>query len=65
MPVMDKADIERLIKQNQRRLVKLKEQKALSGMSVDPRVIIEIEDIEKEIEKLQADLEIFKARDVG
>ena len=49
-------DITKLIFANNRRLQKLKEQKALQGSSADPKIIIEIEDIEAEIEKLQAEL---------
>lgn len=50
-------DIKQLIFNYQRRLQKLKEQQALHGISVDPKVPIEIEDIESEIAKLQAELD--------
>ena len=39
-----KADIEKLIQINELRLQKLKEQKALYGLSVDPKVVLEIEE---------------------
>lgn len=35
----------------------LKEQRALQGISVDPKIVLEIEDITREVEKLQAELE--------
>jgi hypothetical protein len=46
-------DLERLIINYTRRLQMLKEQKAIMGISADPRILIEIEDIEAEIENLQ------------
>jgi hypothetical protein len=49
-------DIQQLIINHQRRLQKLREQQALQGLSVDPKILIEIEDIEKEIEKLEIEL---------
>jgi hypothetical protein len=49
-------DIKRLIINNSRRLQKLKEQLAFEGTSADPKISMEIEDIETEIEKLQAKL---------
>ena len=45
-----------LIANHQRRLQKLKEQKAFKGTSADPSISLEIEDIEKEVEKLQKKL---------
>lgn len=51
-----KEDIEELIAIKQRRLQKLKEQESLYGISVDPRIPIEREDIEAEIASLQARL---------
>lgn len=51
-----KEGLKKLIQQHQRRLQILKEQQAMYGLSVDPRIPIEIEDIETEIEKLQAEL---------
>ena len=46
-----------LITNHNRRLQKLEEQRALCGLSIDPRIPIEIENIEAEIKKLQAELE--------
>ncbi|MCB0191464.1 MAG: ATP-binding protein [Anaerolineae bacterium] len=51
-------DVKQLIASHQRRLHKLKELQALAGASVDPRILIEIEDIETKIEELQAALDI-------
>jgi hypothetical protein len=53
-----KDDIKSLISKLNRRLQKLEEQKALYGLSTDPGVLIEIEDIKAEIEKLQVELEV-------
>jgi hypothetical protein len=50
-------DIKKLITYHTRRLQKLKEQKALEGRSVDPKILIEIEDIDTEIKNLQIQLE--------
>lgn len=55
MPHQD--EIRRLIVNHQRRLQILKEQQALMGLSVDPRIPLEIEDIEATIDKLQIKLE--------
>ncbi len=52
-----KDDIEKLILNHNRRLQKLKEQKALYGHSIDPQILIEIEDIEGKLEELQIELE--------
>ena len=49
--------LKQLIENHERRLKKLKEQEALHGKSVDPHILIEIEDIEKEIRKLQTELD--------
>lgn len=46
-------DIEKLIRGYTRRLQKLKEQQAIQGISVDPKIPLEIEDIEAKIENLQ------------
>ncbi len=46
-------DIKNQIQAHSRRLQILKEQKAKHGLSVEPKIIIEIEDIEAELEKLQ------------
>lgn len=52
----DENDLRELIRTHVRRLQLLQQQKARYGISVDPRIIIEIEDIEAEINQLQADL---------
>jgi hypothetical protein len=62
MPSQD--DIKKLIRNHTRRLQKLKEQQALAGVAVDPRILIEIEDIEREIENLQTELKTFTDRDL-
>jgi uncharacterized protein len=49
-------DINQLISVHFRRLQKLKERQALKGISTEPETILEIEDIEAEIAKLQAEL---------
>jgi hypothetical protein len=49
----NKNDVRRLLSIHKHRLQKLREQQALFGVSVDPRIIIEIEDIGKEIKELQ------------
>lgn len=51
-----KNDLKKLLATKTRRLQKLKEKEALQGVSVDPQILIEIEDLELEIEKLQAEL---------
>jgi hypothetical protein len=50
-------DIENLITNHSRRLQKLKEKQALVGLSVDPHILLEIEDIEAEISRLQLELD--------
>lgn len=54
--MIHQGDIEKLIDYNQRRLQKLKEQEALEGISVDPKVSLEIENIEAKIEQLQIEV---------
>jgi hypothetical protein len=49
-------DIKKLITNHQRRLQKLKELQALQGLSIDPKILIEIEDIETEVKELQTEL---------
>lgn len=49
-------DIKKLIVAHNRRLQQLKEQKALQGLSVDPKIPLEIQDIEAEISNLQEQL---------
>ncbi len=51
-----KDDIKKLITNHYRRLQKLKEQQALHGTSTDPGILLEIEDIEEKVEKLQTEL---------
>ena len=53
MPSAD--DIRNLIRNHTRRLQKLKEQAALHGVSVEPKIPLEIEDIEAKPEELQVD----------
>ncbi|MFQ5576332.1 MAG: AAA-like domain-containing protein [Anaerolineae bacterium] len=54
------ADIEQLIYEHNRRLQIRKQQRAAGGVFVDPQIIIEIEDIEAEIDRLQQELETLK-----
>jgi predicted nucleic acid-binding Zn-ribbon protein len=49
-------EIEALITTHQRRLQKLNEQLAYEGKSADPKVSMEIEDIETKITELQLEL---------
>lgn len=51
--MLQKDQIEELISIYNRRLHILRRQKAIQGISVEPKIILEIEDIETEIEKLQ------------
>ncbi len=51
LPVTD--DVAAQLKHHQERLYKLLEQQSLEGMDIDPRILIEIEDLEEEIESLQ------------
>ncbi len=50
------SDMQKLIDEHYRRLQKLKEQQARYGNSADPSITIEIEDVEKEIKRLQNEL---------
>lgn len=50
------TEIQTLIRQHNRRLQRLKEQRAVEGISVDPKIVIQIEDIEAELEQLRAEL---------
>ncbi len=52
-----KEGLKRLIRKHEQRLQILKEQQATMGINVDPRIPIEIRDIETELEKLQAELD--------
>ena len=53
--------IEVLLTIHNRRLQKLMEQRDLYGVSVDPRILLEIEDIESESKKLQMKLNEIEA----
>ncbi len=57
--MLRKKHLERLITNYQFRLQKLKEQQALEGLSVDPKILYEIENIEAELKKLQEELDLF------
>jgi len=59
----DKDDIKRLISAHKRRLQVLKEQQALQGAFADPRIILEIEDIEAKTQALQ--MELRKLEDIN
>jgi hypothetical protein len=50
------AELKRLIARQRQRLQLLKEQQALYGASVDPHVLIEIEEIEARVGQLEAEL---------
>ena len=60
----DIENLQRLIANHQRRLQVLKEQEALQGLSVDPKIPLEIEDIEEKIGRLQLELEELKVQEV-
>lgn len=51
------TDIQNLIKIKSRRLQKLKEQQARQGISTSPDILLEIEDLEAEVEKLRLQLD--------
>ena len=53
-------DIKNLIIAHERRLQKLKEQKARFGLETPPHILTEIEDIEAELERLHTALELSK-----
>ncbi len=55
MPKLDK--IKKLITNHERRLQILREQEALHGISVDPKIPLEIEDIEAKITELKTELQ--------
>jgi hypothetical protein len=59
------AETEKLIINHNRRLQKLKEQLALQGISADPKISLEIEDIEAEIAQLQASLVSPSANEIA
>jgi hypothetical protein len=60
MPRQD--DLEKLIIEHTRRLQKLKEQQAKYGITTEPHILIEIEDIEAKINELQTELAELKRR---
>ena len=51
-----KEHVKKLIIENNRRLEKLEEQQAQFGISADPHILIQIEDIEVKLEKLKTEL---------
>lgn len=53
--------IKKLIDINQRRLQKLKEQEAMYGKSVEPSILLEIEDIEDKLKALKSELAILES----
>ncbi len=55
--MLGQEHIKKQIINHLRRLQKLKEQKALYGISTDPRILTEIEDIEIEIDRLRMELD--------
>jgi hypothetical protein len=57
-------DIQKLIINHTRRLQKLEERQALEGISVDPAVSIEIEDIRTKIDSLKTELQAVKSETV-
>lgn len=54
--LLSENDLKSLIQKKQRRLRKLREQEAVKGLSVDPSIPIEIEDMESELIELQTQL---------
>jgi hypothetical protein len=58
--VSRKNDLEKQINEHTRRLQKFKEQQARKGIDTEPHILIEIEDIEAAVEKLQAELAELK-----
>jgi len=55
-------EIRKLIDRYQSRLQKLKEQEATYGISVDPSISLEIEDIERKLVELRAQLNLKQVR---
>jgi nucleoside phosphorylase len=55
-----KDDLNKLITEHQRRLQKLEIQKARLGINAPPEILIEIEDIEAETERLQTELKALE-----
>jgi formylglycine-generating enzyme required for sulfatase activity len=60
--VSNKDDLQNKLTLWQRRLQKLKEQQARKGIDTEPHILLEIEDIEATIEKLQAELAELEAK---
>ncbi len=58
-------DIKKLLKYHERRLQKLKEKSAKYGISADPSIGLEIDDIKEKIEDLQAELSIHNSANYG
>lgn len=56
-------DLRRLISRHQRRLSKLKEQRAITGSKTEPDTLIEIEDLEGEIDGLLGEMAQMKERE--
>lgn len=52
----NKDDVKKLIRDNERRLQKLKEKEAKFGVDTPPHILIEIEDIQEKIEELRLEL---------
>jgi AAA+ ATPase superfamily predicted ATPase len=61
-PTARKEAITALIRNHNLRLQKLKEQLALNGIATDPRVALEIEDIEDQLEELDTELQTLEAQ---
>lgn len=62
----EREDLQKLISTHQRRLQLLKVRQAQQGISTDPSVIIEIEDIEAKIRDLQVELsELYETTSIG
>jgi hypothetical protein len=59
-----KDDTRKLIIEYQRRLQKLKEQKAKLGINTPPAILTEIEDVETEIEQLHIELNTIEEEDL-
>lgn len=54
----------KLLENHERRLQKLKEKKAIYGLETPPDILMEIEDIEKEVAELQGQLKALKADEI-
>ncbi|MBN1217349.1 MAG: hypothetical protein JXM69_00355 [Anaerolineae bacterium] len=59
----DEQDMKKLLINHQRRLQKLKEKQVLLGLASPPELLIEIEDIEKEIGQFESNLEALVSGD--